>query len=78
MISIAALWILMIIMAGWQVPRLLKQNRNKEIIVFLAIWLSASIYGSLVLSDITLISPFDLIIVFFEDIFYSFLNSLFS
>ena len=65
--NIVVLWSIMILMAWWQIPRLTKRNQKKDIIVFLGIWLSAGIYGSLVISEITLISPFDLIIIMIEN-----------
>ncbi len=53
--------LIMFLMAGWQIPRMVQKNEYREIIYFIIIWLSAVIYGSVVISDITLVSPFELI-----------------
>ncbi len=62
------LWFIMFLMAGWQIPRLIQKNQLKELTVFLLLWLIAGIYGSLVLLDVALISPFEIIKILVEKI----------
>jgi hypothetical protein len=54
--------IVMFIIAGWQLPRIIKNNTNKEISTFIILWILISIYSSLVISDINLFNPIDFII----------------
>lgn len=55
------LWFVMLLMAIWQIPLLYKKKQFKELLSFIGIWLTASIYASLVVSEIKLISPFVII-----------------
>ena len=71
-----ALWLIMILIALWQVSILLEKKQYKYIMVFLALWIIAGIYGSLVLLGINIPSPFALttdIIDFIRDLILDFL-----
>ena len=60
-------WVIMLIIASWQVPKLFQKGNRKELIVFLLIWGLAAVYGTLVVAEVTLGSPFQLIIDFFGE-----------
>ena len=62
-------WFVMLLMAGWQVPRLLREKQNKELAAFIGIWLVSGVYGSLVIAEIELVSPLEIIINIVETIY---------
>lgn len=51
----------MLIIGLWQIPKLLKKEQNRDLLTFLALWIIATVYGSLVLAEIPLISPIEII-----------------
>ena len=60
------LWLVMILIALYQVPRLLREEQRRTLLVFGFIWLLVTVYGSLVLNDVPVPRPTDVICSFFE------------
>ena len=60
------LWLVMILIALYQVPRLLREQQRRTLLVFGFIWLLATVYGSLVLNDVHVPRPTDVIYAFFD------------
>lgn len=58
----------LLIIAGWQIPKMIQGRYYKELIVFLVIWLIAGSYGFIVLNNIPLVSPFKIIVKTVETI----------
>lgn len=58
-------WLIMLLIAFWQLDRLKKRKNHREIIAFSVLWLIALVYSSLILLDIAIMSPFVLIINLF-------------
>jgi hypothetical protein len=52
----------MILICLWQLSKLVEKGQRKETIVFSTLWFIAVVYGSLLLVDVPLISPMELII----------------
>lgn len=59
--ALAGLLFVMLLIAVFQVPVLVKKEEYRELFMFTGIWLIAGIYASLVVLDIPFISPFQLI-----------------
>ena len=59
-------WVVLLLMAGWQGARLVDEGEWRQLVVFSVVWLTAVIYGSLAISELNLISPFQLIINLLE------------
>jgi len=59
------LWIIMILIALYQVPRLIRNKQRRVLLVFGFFWLLTTVYGSLVLSDIPVPKPTEIIFNFF-------------
>lgn len=53
--------ILMLIIAFFEVPSLLKERKYRELTAFFVLWLIAGTYAALVVLDLPLINPFVLI-----------------
>lgn len=60
------LWLVMILVALYQVPRLLREEQRRTLLVFGFIWLLVTVYGSLVLNDVPVPRPTDVVCSFFE------------
>jgi hypothetical protein len=60
------LWLVMILIALYQVPRLIREEQRRTLLVFGIIWLLVTVYGSLVLSDVPVPRPTNVIYAFFE------------
>ena len=60
------LWQVMILIALYQVPRLIREEQRRTLLVFGFIWLLATVYGSLVLNDVPVPRPTDVICAFFD------------
>ena len=65
--------LIMLFLLGWQLPPQIEKRNYKEAAVFLAFWGGSAVYGYLVLANIAIPSPFELIIYGIEYI-YTFLN----
>jgi hypothetical protein len=63
---LVGLWLVMILIALYQVPRLLREEQRRTLLVFGFIWLLVTVYGSLVLNDVPVPRPTDVICAFFE------------
>jgi hypothetical protein len=63
---LVGLWLVMILIALYQVPRLLREQQRRTLLVFGFIWLLATVYGSLVLNDVPVPRPTDVIYAFFD------------
>lgn len=55
--------IIMILIAIWEIPRLLKKKTRKDLIVFLFLWLFGFIHSSLLLMGIDYVNPIRLVIL---------------
>jgi hypothetical protein len=55
----------MILIALYQVPRLLREQQRRTLLVFAILWLLATVYGSLVLNNVPVPRPTDVIYTFF-------------
>lgn len=53
--------ILMLIIAFFELPSLLKERKYRELTAFLVLWLIAGTYAGLVVLELPLVSPFVLI-----------------
>lgn len=60
------LMIIMVLIALYEVPRLLRNRQHRTLVVFAFLWLLAAVYGSLLLSDIPVPKPTELIFSFFS------------
>lgn len=60
------LLIVMVLIALYEVPRLLRNRQYRTLVVFAFLWLLATVYGSLVLRDIPVPKPTELIYSFFS------------
>lgn len=60
------LWIIMALIALYQVPRLIRDKQRRTLVVFGVFWLLATVYGSLVLSDIPVPKPTEVLFTFFS------------
>ena len=65
--------LILLIIISWQLPPLVENKKYKEAAVFLMFWSGSAIYGYLILTDIEIPSPFELVIYGIEYI-YTFLN----
>ncbi|HHU81956.1 MAG TPA: hypothetical protein GXZ26_03045 [Firmicutes bacterium] len=59
------LWLVMILIALYQVPRLIRDQQRRTLLVFAIIWFLVTVYGSLVLSDVPVPRPTEVIYTFF-------------
>ena len=46
------LWLVMILIALYQVPLLIREQQRRTLLVFTILWLMATVYGSLFLSNV--------------------------
>ncbi len=53
--------LILLLVAGWQLPLLYNQKKYREMVAFIVLWLVSGIYGGIVVMDIPLISPFEII-----------------
>ena len=60
------LWIIMSLIALYQVPRLIRDKQRRTLVVFGVFWLLATVYGSLVLNDFLVPKPTEIIYNFFS------------
>jgi hypothetical protein len=63
---LAGLWLVMFLIALYQVPRLIREEQRRTLLVFGIIWLLVTVYGSLVLGDVPVPRPTEVIYNFFE------------
>lgn len=59
------LWLVMILIALYQVPLLIREQQRRTLLVFTILWLLATVYGSLFLSNVPVPRPTDVIYTFF-------------
>ena len=64
--TLVGLWLIMILIALYQVPRLIREQQRRTLLVFSVLWVLATVYGSLVLEDVPVPRPTDLIYDFFS------------
>ncbi|MGI6576299.1 MAG: hypothetical protein ACOX3A_10800 [bacterium] len=61
------IWLVMAAIAIREIPPLLAQGKRGELLTFIILWLSATLYASLVLGDAAIPNPIGLIIAFLGD-----------
>ena len=60
-VNIAALWLGMIVLALLQVPLMVRYKQWRELVAFDGMWLLAGFYATLVVVDMRVINPFEII-----------------
>jgi hypothetical protein len=63
-IGLVIIWLVMAAIAIRETPPLLDQGKRGELLVFIILWLGATLYASLVLGDVAIPNPIGLIIAF--------------
>lgn len=59
---------IMIVIALIQLPLTMRRRRWRELVAFGVIWLFATVYGALVIADVPVPKPTELITTFFEGV----------
>lgn len=53
--------LLHLIIAAWQVPRMLKKKQYRDLAVFFLIWLSSAVYSLLIVLEVNFLDPMEII-----------------
>ncbi|HHW91513.1 MAG TPA: hypothetical protein GX735_02310 [Firmicutes bacterium] len=59
------IWLGMIIIAAVEIPRLLAKEKRGELLAFAALWVIATLYASLVMAEVPLPNPTELVLFLF-------------
>ncbi|MFW5998982.1 MAG: hypothetical protein ACOCP5_04430 [Halanaerobiaceae bacterium] len=54
--------IIMVTMAIWEIPRLIRKKSRKDLIAFIGLWLFSFIHSSLLILEIEKVNPIQIII----------------
>lgn len=61
MLTIIAITLIMLAIAGWQVPRIVKKKQYKDLLVFFLMWFTATVYSILIAAEVSFIDPMEMI-----------------
>ncbi len=61
MLSILGVIVILLIIAGLEIPRQYQKKKPRELISFLVLWFISGVYSLLIAADVNFTSPFELL-----------------